>query len=127
MSNQPFITDDELYSARFGNPIVFLGAFLGMSARRDRYKIGFDAASLDWISDVWSTAALTAAGDSRLRDACLHEAARYKALSDDLKNGQRQNGVDGVAVLNEPNDWPRKDTIKEAIRCLAYAQITSVH
>lgn len=120
------ITAEELYESRFGNPVVFLGAFMGMAARPDRYKIGFDAETLEWIGRVWAEAAMAAIGSTRVYDACLREAQRYAFLAKQLKDGALECGQDGVAILDARADWPHKETLKGAIRALAHAQIAAV-
>lgn len=119
----PTLSWEEVLRAQFGDPARFLRAMLQMSARPDRGEIGFDHEALEWISRVWGDAALAATGDSRLRDACIHERDRYKRLETDLKNGEYERGDSGIVFLTDAGDWPHPKVMRGAIDALTYAEI----
>lgn len=119
----PSLAWEDVIRSQFGDPAKFLRAMLRMMARLDRGDIGFDHEALEWISRVWSEAAVAAVGNSRLRDACIRERDRYKRLEVELKNGEHERGDSGIVFLNEDSDWPRPEVLRGAIDALSHAGI----
>lgn len=116
----------------FGGPAAkFLKQFLAVRLEPSRYKVGMDHEMLNWAARVWNEAAIAAAGNTRLREACLAEAKRYggleKKLYHDEKNGPPGQGiVPAVIMLDSENDWPHVNVIKGAIKVLERAEIKFV-
>jgi hypothetical protein len=122
----PSLTDLEMDLSKCGDPVVFLRAFLHMSRRRDRGRLAFDHNALEWIAKAWGAAAAAAIGRTRLRDACLHEQARYAKLCHDLKQGEFERQDSGFVFLCHADDWPPPVVIRGAIDVLTYAGINAV-
>lgn len=119
-------TPFDLMYAQHGNPITFLKAFRDMRRSKHWSTILFDHEALEWIARVWGEAAITAAGDSRLRDACLHEQQRYGKLCRDLQEGMTDRFDWGCVCLDSPSDWPHQRVIAGAIKCLEHAEVRRI-
>lgn len=122
----PSLTDLEMDLSKRGDPLVFLRAFLHMSRLPMRGQLAFDHNALEWIAKAWGEAAAAAVGHDRLRDACLHEQARYAKLCHDLKQGEFERQDSGFVFLNEPSDWPHPVVIVGAMQVLTHAGINAV-
>lgn len=118
----PNLREDEEALMSKGDPIKYLKAFARIARRPDRYKIGFDRQTLQWVARMWNEAAVASLGD----DAITHEAERYGKLSRDLDASMVEYQTDGVVFLNQPGDWPRAATIHKAISAFAHAQINVI-
>ena len=108
-------------------PLEFLTAFEAMSRYPEKREVGFDHQALEWIERVWNEAAIAAAGNTRLRDACLHEKARYGKLCKDLKDGMHERQESGVVFLNLESDWPHPKVMRGAIKALKAIGIRTLH
>lgn len=124
--HHPGLAALEKYVTTHGDPIIFLASFLKMRGNRDRGKYAFDYESLEWIARAWQEASIAAVGDSDLRAACLHERDRYAQLAREVFHGSMERKVEGVVFLDAPSDWPRKETIRGAMKALAHAQVAVV-
>ncbi len=122
--SKPKISHFDFLYALNGRPDVFLGAFLAMRMARYRNKIAWDRDMLEWVARVWNEAAIAAAGQTRVRDACLHEAKRYETLAADLYKGEVERQEEGVVIFDREDDWPHPQVVREAIKALEHAEIT---
>lgn len=118
--------EDPFFETMFadrGNVVNFLKAFAALRRTRGWRNIGFEQDSLAWISRVWEEAAIAAAGDSRLRDACNKERDRYASLRRQLVDSMMDRKEPGVVFLDTRGDWPHPEVIAGAVRVLEHAQI----
>jgi hypothetical protein len=120
IEGKPFF--ETMYADR-GNVVDFLRAFAAMRNHPLWKEIGFEQDSLAWIARVWQEAAIAAVGNTRLRDACNHEAERYASLRQGLVDGMMERQEPGVVFLSDRSDWPHPKVLKGAIRALRHAQI----
>ena len=118
----PSLRMDEEELMKRGDPVAYLKAFARIARRPDRYKIGFDRQTLQWVAKMWNEAAVASLGD----DAIKHEAERYSHLSQKLDAEVVELKTDAVVFLSEPRDWPRASTIHAAIRAFNQAQINVI-
>lgn len=118
----PSLTLDQEELMKRGDPVAYLKAFARIARRQDRTRIGFDRQTLEWVSKMWNEASIASMGD----DAITHEAERYKSLLKNLEQGMIEYGQEGVVFLTDGRDWPRAQTIHNAIRAFRQAQISVI-
>ena len=122
----PMLSDEEIMLVETGDPYIFLDGLLKMSKRPDRHEVCFDWESLKWIARAWNEAALALVGDTNAKDACLHEAQRYRFLSKQLELGMMDSNKPAIVVMDGANDWPHEQVMLRAIRALKHAEIPMV-
>jgi hypothetical protein len=122
----PEISHFDFLYAQHGNPVKFLGAFLAMRRVKYRKLIGWDRETLEWVARVWEQAAIAAVGKERLRDACLHEKARYIHLANMLLQGEVEHQSTGMVMFDRADDWPPVPVVRAAMKALEQAEVKSV-
>lgn len=122
----PPISNEDAALVQMSDPVKFLQALQQISRRPDRYQVAWDAESLSWIARMWHEASLVAVGDADLVAACLKERDRYRFLARELFVGERERKEPGVAIMNEPGDWPHPAVMQRAIAAFEHADIRVV-